>query len=111
MVSLLESESVQAELACVNAAWHNVLGADGAGGVNEEAAALVGGSGVRFGRMIADEFKSFDLMQQREILRDAFVSIEILGRGKGRPRVGKPAYSPKLVRATFSPEWDVEPVN
>jgi hypothetical protein len=51
------------------------------------------------------EFDDLDLGEQREILREAFDSIEIKPRGKGRPRAGQPTFSREQVVTAFSAEW------
>ncbi|SCL16998.1 recombinase family protein [Micromonospora inyonensis] len=52
-----------------------------------------------------EEFDKLDLGEQRKILRDAFESIEVIPRGKGRRKAGEPAWRPELIRTEFTPAW------
>jgi site-specific DNA recombinase len=52
-----------------------------------------------------EEFDSMELGEQRQVLRDAFVQLQILPRGKGRPKKGEGTWKPGLIDHAFSPAW------
>lgn len=52
-----------------------------------------------------EEFNSLDLGEQRMILRDAFETMVIIPRGKGRPKAGESPWKPQMIESTFTPAW------
>ncbi|WP_405428072.1 recombinase family protein [Micromonospora sp. NBC_00617] len=52
-----------------------------------------------------EEFDAMELGEQRQILRDAFVLIQVRPRGKGRPKKGEGTWKPELIESPFSPAW------
>lgn len=52
-----------------------------------------------------EEFELMDLGEQRQVLRDAFTQLDILPRGKGRPKKGEGTWKPELIETAFSPAW------
>jgi site-specific DNA recombinase len=52
-----------------------------------------------------EEFNMLDLGEQRKVLFDAFKSIRLLGRGKGRPKAGEAIWRPEHLATEFTPAW------
>jgi hypothetical protein len=52
-----------------------------------------------------EEFEELDLGEQRQILRDAFETMLLIPRGKGRPKNGESPWKPEMIQSTFTPAW------
>ena len=61
--------------------------------------------------MAYDEFDRMDLGEQRATLKEAFEFIEVVPRGKGRPRQGDPVWKSEIVKTEFTPAWSQEQPN
>lgn len=55
-----------------------------------------------------EEFYLMDLGEQRATLKEAFEFIEVVPRGKGRPRQGEPVWKAEIVKTEFTPAWSQE---
>jgi site-specific DNA recombinase len=53
----------------------------------------------------SEEFHRLGLEEQHAVLREAFVFIRAIPRGKGRPKAGKPTWRPELIETEFTCAW------